>query len=79
MPKESGPYSRRPVLGKCPDIATIKPSQRHLLIAKAITDQRKKKEEEDEVERGKRPSPASCWDRPGPLDASIKDSDSEEE
>ena len=80
MPKETGTYSRRPIIGMCLDIAMTKVhSQRHLLIAKALADRRKKKEEEDEVERGKRPSPASCWDIPGPLDASIKDIDSEEE
>ena len=79
MPKETGPYSQRPNIGMCPDIATTKVhSQRHLLIAKALADRRKKKEEEDEVERGKRPSPASCWDRPGHFD-SEKDSDCEEE
>ena len=78
MPKETVPISRRPIIGKGPDVAMVKPSQRHILIAKAMADLRKKKEEENEVARGKRPSPASCWVTPGPLDA-IRDSDRKEE
>ena len=54
-------------------------SQRHQLIAQALADRRKREKEEEEVERGKRPSPALCWDGPEDFEASEKDSEEEEE
>ena len=53
--------------------------ERYQLIAQALSDRRKREKEEEQMETGKRPSPALCWDGPEDFEEGEKDPEEEEE